>query len=87
MEEVEELEEVEHWWIAISEIFRKAGEEVLGKSSGKKPKKSKETWWWSPNCMEAIEKKKNAKKTYDRCRTDENKEILKEANKTAKQKL
>ena len=82
--EVEELEEVEDWWKTISEIFRKAGEEILGKSSGKKPKKSKETWWWSPNCREAIEKKKNAKKTYDRCRTDDNKYILKRANKAAK---
>ena len=82
--EVVELEELEDWWIAIVEIFRKVGEEILGKSSGKKPNKSKETWWWSPNCREAIENKKKAKKTYDRSRTDENKEILKGAKEAAK---
>ena len=79
-----DAENVEDWWKINSEIIIKAGEETLGKSSGRKPRNNKESWWWSPQCSEAIEKKKNAKKTYDRERTEENKVILKEANKGAK---
>ena len=84
LDRLREEENVEDWWKINSEIIRKTGEEILGKSSGRKPRNDKETWWWSTHCSEAIEKKKKAKKTYDRERTEENKATLKEASKGAK---
>ena len=36
---------VQEWWEKNSAAIRKAGEEVLGKTSGKGPPADKETWW------------------------------------------
>ena len=70
--------------ISNSETIKRTAEEVLGKSSGKKPRNGKESWWWSSNCKEKIEKKKEMKKAYDKERTEERKAMLKDANKEAK---
>ena len=41
----------------LMRIFREAGIEVCGTSSGRR-KESKETWWWNPKTETAILEKK-----------------------------
>ncbi|XP_076041788.1 uncharacterized protein LOC143025674 [Oratosquilla oratoria] len=71
LERIGRLEDVDLWWKMNSDVIRRTAEEVLGKSSGKKPRNCKESWWWSPNCKEKIEKKEEMKKAYDKERTEE----------------
>ncbi|KAK3865434.1 hypothetical protein Pcinc_028962 [Petrolisthes cinctipes] len=67
-------------WKMNSKVIKGMAEEVLGK----KPKNGKESWWWSPDCNEKIERKKEMKKAYDKELTEERKVMLKEANNEAK---
>ena len=39
-------ENVEEWWEETAEQIRKCGEEVCGRSTGKK-KPVVESWWWN----------------------------------------
>lgn len=84
LQRIEKSEDVSQWWKWNSEVIRSTAEEVLGKSSGKKSRNGREYWWWSPNCKEKIEKKKELKKAYDRERTEEGTAMLKDINKEAK---
>ncbi|KAK3877071.1 hypothetical protein Pcinc_018203 [Petrolisthes cinctipes] len=80
LERIDNKEDVDQWWKMNSEVIKGMAEEVLGK----KPKNGKESWWWSPNCNEKIERKKEMKKAYDKELTEERKVMLKEANNEAK---
>ncbi|KAK3856231.1 hypothetical protein Pcinc_037429 [Petrolisthes cinctipes] len=84
LQRIEKAEGVDQWWKRNSEVIKSTAEEVLGKTSGKKPRNGKESWWWCPNCKENIEKKKEMKKAYDKERTEERKAMWKDANKEAK---
>ncbi|XP_076043771.1 uncharacterized protein LOC143026873 [Oratosquilla oratoria] len=78
------VEDKDLWWKINSNVIKRTAEELLGKSSGKKPRSYKVSWWWSPNCKEKIEKKKEMKKAYGKKRTEERRVLLKEANNEAK---
>ncbi|KAG8229954.1 hypothetical protein J437_LFUL008527, partial [Ladona fulva] len=71
-------EGVQEWWEINSNIIRKAGEEILGKTSGKGPPEEKETWWWNEEVQKEIKEKKEAKKRWDLTGSQEDMETWKE---------
>ena len=87
------LEMTRHWdgvqerWEKNSAAIRKAGEEVLGKTSGKGPPADKETWWWSEQVKQAVKAKKMAKKKWDLSGLQEDTIAFKEARKRAKKEV
>ena len=44
LEEIRLHEDVQRWWTENSELILRLGEEVLGKSTGRKPPNDKESW-------------------------------------------
>ena len=75
---------VQEWWTANSRVLRRAGEEVLGKTSGKKAPADKEAWWWNEEVQQIVKRKKILKKEWDRSGREEDKEQYKAAKKEAK---
>ena len=55
------LENVQEWWEENSTVILRAGQEVLGMTTGRRPPGDKETRWWN----DAIRTKKEAKKKWD----------------------
>ena len=55
------LESVQEWWEENSTVILRAGQEVLGISTGRRPPVDKETWWWNDEVNDAIIAKKEAK--------------------------
>ena len=45
-------EDVQEWWTKKSELILRTGEEAFGKSSGRKPPRNKESWWWNEEVQE-----------------------------------
>ncbi|XP_068237110.1 uncharacterized protein [Palaemon carinicauda] len=45
-------EDIQKWWTENSKVILRMGEEVLGKSSGKRPPHGKESWWWNDEVQE-----------------------------------
>ena len=43
-------------------MILRAGQEVLGMSTGRRPPGEKETWWWNDEVKDAITAKKGANK-------------------------
>ena len=84
LERVEPLDEVQDWWRVNSQEIRKAGEEILGVTSGKGPPPDKETWWWNDEVQEVVKRKKEAKKRWETSGSEEDRARFKTANKEAK---
>ncbi|KAG8234532.1 hypothetical protein J437_LFUL013102 [Ladona fulva] len=75
---------VQEWWEINSNIIRKAGEEILGKISGKGPPEEKETWWWNKEVQKEIKEKKEAKMRWDLTGSQEDMETYKMRKKNEK---
>ncbi|KAK3517399.1 hypothetical protein QTP70_008929 [Hemibagrus guttatus] len=65
-------------WETTAEVIRETGRKVLGVSSGRR-KEDKETWWWNEEVQDSIQRKRLAKKKWDRDRTEENRQKYKES--------
>ena len=59
------LEIVQEWWEENSMVILRAGQEVLGMTTGRRPLWDKETWCWNDEVKGAIRAKKEAKKKWD----------------------
>ena len=77
-------ENVQEWWRRNSQVILKVGEEILGKTSGKRPPADKESWWWNEEVQKTIKAKKEAKKRWDASGLEYDKNSFKLANKEAK---
>ncbi|KAI5735287.1 hypothetical protein M8J77_016627 [Diaphorina citri] len=84
LEEIVQKENVQEWWDVNSNIIRRIGSNVLGKTTGKGAPQKKETWWWNEAVQKIVKEKKNAKKKYDKTGRQEDKEAYKILNKEAK---
>ena len=84
LEEIRLHEDVQDWWTENSKVILRIGEEVLGKSSGRKPPNDKESWWWNEEVQEQVKNKKEAKKKADLSGIEQDKEDYKQAKKEAK---
>ena len=58
-------ENVEQWWEEIAEQIKKCGEELCGRSTGKK-KPGLESWWWNDETESAVKEKKERLKIWKR---------------------
>ena len=76
-------EDVQEWWTENSKVILKIGEELLGKSSGRKPPNDKESWWWNEEVQAQVKSKKVAKKKADLSNLVQDKEDYKKAKKEA----
>ncbi|XP_068200663.1 uncharacterized protein [Palaemon carinicauda] len=65
LEAVRLHEDVQEWWTENSKGILRIGEEVLGKSSGRRPPNDKESWWCNDELQEQVKTKKEAKKKAD----------------------
>ena len=81
--EIRVYEDVQVWWTENSEVILRIGEEVLGKSSGRKPPNDKESWWWNEEVQEWVRNKKAAKKKADLSGLEQDKVDYKQAKKEA----
>ena len=59
------LENVQEWWEENSTVILRAGQEVLGMTTGRRPPGDKDTWWWNDGVKDAIRAKKEAMKKWD----------------------
>ena len=84
LEEWTEADTVEEWWRANSGVMKRAGEETLGRTSGKSAPADKETWWWNEEVQRSVSKKKELKKKWDTSGSQEDRERYKEAKREAK---
>ena len=84
LDEIELKDDVDDWWQHNAEVILRQGNEIFGKTSGKGPPNDKETWWWNEEVEKCIKKKKEAKKKYYADRNQNNRDILRRANKAAK---
>jgi hypothetical protein len=60
-------------------VIRKAGEEILGRTSGKMAPADKETSWWNEEVDNIVKKKKILRKKWDRTGNQDDKEKYKPA--------
>ena len=81
------LENVQEWWEENSTVIVRAGQEVLGMTTGRRPPGDKETWWWNDEVNDAIRAKKEAKKKWDAPGRQEERYINRRANKEAKKEV
>ena len=56
---------MEQWWEAIARQIKKCGEELCGRSTGKK-KAGLESWWWNDETESAVKEKKERPKCWKR---------------------
>ena len=56
---------VDEWWEETARQIRTYGEEICGRSSGKK-KPGLERWWWNEETEKAVKEKKDKLKTWKR---------------------
>ena len=59
------LENVQEWWKENSTVILRAGQEVFGMTTGRRPFGDKETWCWNDEVKDAIRAKKEANKKWD----------------------
>ena len=59
------LENVQEWREENSTVMLRAGQEVLGVTTGRIPPGDKYTWLWNDEVKDAIRAKKEAKKKWD----------------------
>ena len=81
------LENVQEWWEENSAVIVRAGQEVLGMTTGRRPPGDKVTWWWNDEVKDAIRAKKEAKKKWDASGRQEERDIYRQANKEAKKEV
>ncbi|KAK3884449.1 hypothetical protein Pcinc_011284 [Petrolisthes cinctipes] len=84
LNEITPKENANEWWEENSNIIRRVGEELLGKTSGRGAPQDKESWWWNREVQEKIRLKKEAKKKWDLSGRDDDKVAAKAAKKEAK---
>ncbi|XP_013774375.1 uncharacterized protein LOC106459310 [Limulus polyphemus] len=84
MNEITPKENANEWWRENSNIIRRIGEELLGKTSGRGAPQDKEWWWWNEEVQEKVKKKKEAKKKWDSSGSEEDEEAARTAKKEAK---
>ena len=77
------LESVHDWWDESSMVILRAGQEVLGMSTGRRPPGDKETWWWNDDVKDAIRAKKEANKKWETSGRQEERDIYRHVNKAA----
>ena len=65
-------------------VILRAGQEVLGMTTGRRPPGDKETWWWTDELKDAIRAKKEAKQKWDASGRQVERDIYRQANKEAK---
>ncbi|XP_068205284.1 craniofacial development protein 2-like [Palaemon carinicauda] len=65
LEAVRLHDDVKELWTENSKVILRIGEEVLGKSSGRRPPNDKESWWWNDEVQEWVKTKKEANKKTD----------------------
>ena len=76
-------ENVEQWWEEIAEQIMKCGEELCGRSTGKK-KAGLESWWWNDETESAVREKKERLKIWKRTGEENDKVEYKTAKGKAK---
>ena len=75
------LERVQEWWKENSTVIMRAGQEVLGMTTGRITPGNKETWWWDDEVKDAIRATKETKKKWHASGRD--RDIYRQANKEA----
>ena len=68
-------------------VILRAGQEVLGMTTGRGPPGDKETWRWNDEVKDAIRAKKEAKKKWDASGRQQERDIYRQANKEAKKEV
>ena len=68
-------------------MILKAGQEVLGMSTGRRPPGDRESWWWNEEVKEAIRAKKEAKKKWATSGRQEDRDSYRRANKAANKEV
>ena len=69
-------------------MILRAGQEVFGMTTGRRPSGDKETWWWNDEVKDVIRAKKEAKKKWDASGRQEERDIYNwQANKEAKKEV
>ena len=48
------LENVQEWWEENSTVLLRAGQDVHGMTTWRRPPGDKETWWWNDELNDAI---------------------------------
>ena len=81
------LENVQEWWEENSTVILRAGQEVLGMTTGRRPPGDKETWWWNDGVKDAIRADKEAMKKWDALGRQGERDIYRRANKEAKKEV
>ncbi len=74
---------VDEWWEETARQIRTCGEEICGRSSGKK-KPGQERWWWNGETEKAVKEKKDRLKTWKRTSAESDRKEYKLAKATAK---
>lgn len=69
-------------WTTTANVIRETGRRVLGVSSRRKV--DKETWWWNGEVQECIQRKRFAKKKWDRERTGDSRQEYREMQRKVK---
>ena len=76
-------ENVEEWWEETAGLIRSCGEEVCGRSSGKK-KPGLESWWWNEETEKAVREKEDRLNMWKRTGEDDDRNEYKRAKGAAK---
>ena len=76
-------ENVEEWWEETAGLIRSCGEEVCGRSSGKK-KPGLESWWWNEETEKTVREKEDRLKMWKRTGEDDDRNEYKRAKGAAK---
>ena len=76
-------ENVEEWWEETAGFISSCGEEVCGRSSGKK-KPGLESWWWNEETEKAVREKEDRLKMWKRTVQDDDRNEYKRAKGAAK---
>ena len=76
-------ENVEEWWEETAGLIRSCGEEVCGRSSGKK-KPGLESWWWNEETEKAVREKEDRLKMWKQTGDDDDRNEYKRAKGAAK---
>ena len=74
---------VDEWWEETARQIRTCGEEICGRSSGKK-KPGLESWWRNEETKKAVKEKKDRLKTWKRTSEESDRKEYKLAKSTAK---
>ena len=74
---------VDEWWEETARQIRTCGEEICGRSSGKK-RPGLESWWWNEETEKSVKEKKHRLKTWKRTRAYSDRKECKLTKSTAK---